>query len=151
MARCATTPTTWRTTRAPRATSTPTVCASYRGTTPRLRDAMSTVEALKQLFLGSGVGWILWLLAACSFVSSAILFERLACLGRRGGARRALSEELDGLLSKGEHERAVATLAKQPAVAASIAAAGLRLAHLGPAAAEKAMQSATALEKSRLE
>src|SRR5262249_35932391 len=36
-------------------------------------------------------------------------------------------------------------------VAASIAGAGLRLAHLGPEAAEKAMQSATAMERSRLE
>jgi biopolymer transport protein ExbB len=112
---------------------------------------MSTVEAIKQLFLGSGVGWVLWLLAVCSLVSVAILFERVVFLRSRGGDLRALSETLDSHLSKGQHESAVTVLGEHRAVAAIIAAAGLRLAHLGPAAAEKAMQSATALEKSRLE
>ena len=37
---------------------------------------MTTAEAIKHLFIGSGAGWVLWLLAGLSFVGVAIAFER---------------------------------------------------------------------------
>lgn len=54
-------------------------------------------------------------------------------------------------LSRGAIDLAIEDLGRSQAVSAAIAAAGLRLSHLGPAAAEKAMQSASALERDRLQ
>jgi len=112
---------------------------------------MSTVEAIKQLFIGSGATWVLWLLGGLSIASVAVVIERWLFYRRRGGDLRELAERLAGRLSAGEVEDAIADLGHSTSVAASVAAAGLRLAHLGPAAAEKAMSSATALERSELE
>src|SRR5207247_11069563 len=61
------------------------------------------------------------------------------------------AETLDRRLSAGEVVEAQAELLRSRAVAAAIAAAGLRLADRGPNAADKAMQSAAALERGRLE
>ena len=38
---------------------------------------MSTVEAIKNIFLHTGAGWVLWLLFALSFVSIAVVIERV--------------------------------------------------------------------------
>jgi len=112
---------------------------------------MTTVEAIKNIFIGSGAGWVLWLLGGLSVASVAIAVERWLCFRRKGGDLRALATTLDRRLSAGEVDGAIADMQQSPAVAASIAAAGLRLAALGPAAVDRAMQSATALEKSLLE
>ncbi|HET6281396.1 MAG TPA: MotA/TolQ/ExbB proton channel family protein [Polyangia bacterium] len=112
---------------------------------------MTTVEAIKNIFIGSGAGWVLWLLGALSVVSIAIAVERWFCYRSKAGNLRALAVTLDRRLAAGEVDGAIADLQQSPAVAASIAAAGLRLAPLGPAAVDRAMQSATALEKSLLE
>lgn len=112
---------------------------------------MNIVEAIKHFFIGSGAAWVLWLLGALSVVSVAVALERWLCYRRRGGDLRALAERLDRRLSAGEFGEAIDELRRSPSVAASIAAAGLRLAHLGPASVDKAMESATALERSLLE
>jgi biopolymer transport protein ExbB len=112
---------------------------------------MSTVEAIKNIFIGSGAGWVLWLLGALSVVSIAIAIERWLSYRTKAGDLRALATTLDRRLSAGEVDGAIADLQQSPAVAASIAAAGLRLAPHGAAAVDRAMQSATALEKSLLE
>ena len=112
---------------------------------------MNTVEAVKEIFIRSGASWVLWLLAALSVASVAVALERWLFYRRLGGVLRALAESLDRCLSAGEIATAIEELGRSRAVAASIAAAGLRLADLGPAAAEKAMLSAVALERGRLE
>ena len=112
---------------------------------------MSPVEAVKQLFIGSGAGWILWLLVGLSIASFAVMIERLLFYQKRGANLRALAEALDGDLSAGRIDKAIEELKRSDSAPASIAAAGLRLAHLGPEAAGKAMQSATALERRSLE
>lgn len=112
---------------------------------------MNTVEALKSFFVGSGSIWVLWLLFGLSAVSLAVALERFLALRARRGDLQALAEMLDRRLAEEDVEGAIAELAKSPSAAAAIARAGLRLAHLGPAAAEKAMQSAATLEKSRLD
>jgi biopolymer transport protein ExbB len=112
---------------------------------------VSPVEAVKQLFIGSGAGWILWLLVVLSVASFAVIIERLIFYSKRGADLRQLAEGLDRDLSAGRVGDAITALKKSNSASASIAAAGLRLAHLGPEAASRAMQSATALEKRSLE
>jgi biopolymer transport protein ExbB len=112
---------------------------------------MNTVEAIKHLFITSGASWVLWLLGALSVASIAVAVERLVSYRSRGANLQPLAEQLDKRLSAGEIDGAISDLGRSRAVAARIAQAGLRLAHLGPAAADKAMQSAVALERGRLE
>jgi biopolymer transport protein ExbB len=112
---------------------------------------MNAVESVKELFLQTGASWVLWLLAALSLVGVAIAVERWLFYRALGGDLRGLAEALDRRLSAGEFQEAIEDLGRSRSVAASIAAAGLRLADLGASAAEKAMQSAAALERVRLE
>lgn len=112
---------------------------------------MNTMNAIKDVLLGSGATWVLWFLGALSLTSVLLAFERWLFLRSRGGDLAALAQSLDKRLRAGETDRAIADLLASPAVAASIAAAGLRLADRGAGAAEKAMESAAALERGRLE
>jgi biopolymer transport protein ExbB len=84
-------------------------------------------------------------------VSLAVALERFLALRARRGDLPALAEALDSKLAKGDVDGAIELLAASPSSAAAVARAGLRLAHLGLGAAEKAMQSAVALERGRLE
>ena len=112
---------------------------------------MSTAEAIKHLFIGYGAGWVLWLLGALSFVGVAVAFERWLYYRTRGGDLQVLAEALDRRLAAAEFDLAIEDLRHSPSVAASVARAGLRLAQLGPAAVDKAMESASALERGGLE
>ena len=112
---------------------------------------MNTVDSLKLLLLAGGAGWVLWLLALLSVGMVAIALERWWYYRRATGDLHALALGLSGRLRDGEVEPARAWLLSSSAVAARIAAAGLQVADLGPAAVEKAMQSRTALEREDLE
>jgi biopolymer transport protein ExbB len=112
---------------------------------------MNAVEAVKQVLISSGAAWVLWFLAALSVASLAIALERWLFYRTRDGSVAELARGLDRRLSAGDFEGAIADLGRSRAVAASIAAAGLRLAPLGPEAVGKAMESATALERALLE
>jgi biopolymer transport protein ExbB len=112
---------------------------------------MSAMEAVKDVLLASGAGWVLWFLGLLSMSSLALAAERWAYLRRRGGNLEALARDLDERLDAGDFAGARRALEASPAVAARVADAGLRLADRGVEAAEKAMQSASALERTRLE
>jgi biopolymer transport protein ExbB len=112
---------------------------------------MSTIESVKQVLLASGASWVLWLLGALSMASLVLAIERWLYLRRRGGDLEALARELDEHLASGDFPSARRVLEASSAVAARVADAGLRLAERGTEAAEKAMQSASALERGRLE
>ena len=112
---------------------------------------MNAMDTVENLLLRTGATSVLWLLVGLSFTTVVVMVERWLFLRTRGGDLRALAEGLDARLRAGDLPGARRELAASPAVAASIAAAGLRLAGRGPAAAEKAMQSAAALERGRLE
>jgi biopolymer transport protein ExbB len=112
---------------------------------------MSSMESVKQVLLVSGAGWILWLLGTLSLCGLALTIERWLYLRRRAGDLEALARQLDEHLATGDFAGARRVLGATPAVAARVADAGLRLADRGTEAAEKAMQSATALERGRLE
>ncbi len=111
---------------------------------------MNVIEIVKQGLLHAGVGWILWLLALLSVASLGIALERWWYLRKRHADLRILAAQLDRDLAAGDLNVAIANL-RDRGVAAEIAVAGLRLAHLGPVAAEKAMNSAMALQRSQLE
>lgn len=112
---------------------------------------MSAMESVKEVLLASGAGWVLWFLGALSMSSLALAAERWLYLRRRGGDLEALARALDEQLRSGDFARARQALEASPAVAARVADAGLRLVDRGTGAAEKAMQSAAALERGRLE
>lgn len=112
---------------------------------------MSAIESIKTFFLTAGATWVVYLLGALSLVSLGVAIERWLVFREGGGDLRGLALALDGHLMRGDHQGAIGELVRQRSIAARIAAAGLRLAHLGPAAADKAMASARALEKSRLD
>ena len=112
---------------------------------------MSTVEAIKHLFLDTGAGWVLWLLGGLSVASVAVAIERWLLYRRSSGDLQALAEGLHRRLSEEEPSGTVAWLDASPTLAARVAAAGLRLAHRGSESAGKAMVSRTALERDRLD
>lgn len=111
---------------------------------------MNVVEIVKQALLHAGVDWILWLLALLSVASLGVALERWWYLRKRHADLRVLAAQLDRDLAAGDLAVAIANLQNR-GVAAAIAVAGLRLAHLGPVAAEKAMNSAMALQRAQLE
>ena len=112
---------------------------------------MNDVETIKHLFLDMGAAWVLWLLFILSIISVGLCIERVLFYHRRGDNLQALANLLDKHLSLGQWEQASRELQQRASVPATIAAAGLRLAHLGPTAAGKAMDSALSLERDRLE
>ncbi len=112
---------------------------------------MGTTEAVKSILLRSGADWILWLLGGLSVLSLTIIVERWLFFRSRDTSIRALAKSLDEQLTSKQWAAAIQSLSNLPAAAASIALAGLRLADRGPAAVDKAMQSAAALERGQLE
>ena len=112
---------------------------------------MNTVESIKHLFLETGAGWVLWLLAGLSIASVAIAIERWLHYLRAAGDLHAVSMELQQHLANENNTETVAWLEGSGSVAARVAAAGLKLASRGPAAVSKAMVSRTALEREELD
>src|SRR5690349_21780402 len=106
---------------------------------------MNTVDVVKQVLLRWGAAWILWFLGALSLVSLTIIAERWLFYRTRDGDLRALARRLGAHLAGRDLDAAMQELRQSRSVAAAIAAAGLQVAGAGPAAADKAMQSAAAL------
>jgi len=112
---------------------------------------MNAVSAVRDVLLYAGTSWVLWLLGVLSVASFVVIVERWLFYRSRRGDLPQLAHMLDERLSADEVEDAIRELGATQSVAASIAGAGLRLAHRSPGAVDKAMQSATALERDRLE
>lgn len=112
---------------------------------------MNTVDAIKHVLLRSGASWVLWLLGVSLIVTFAIIGERWLFYRGRDCDLRALARRLGAHLAARDLAAAVEELERSRSVAAAIAAAGLELAAAGPAAADKAMQSAAALQRRSLE
>lgn len=112
---------------------------------------MTPIDALQQLFLRAGAGWVLWLLGLLSVVSVALTVERWLVLRARGGDLRDLATRVADRLQQRDRAGALAELARSRTTAAAIASAGLRLGDRGPRAVEHAMHSALALERGQLE
>ncbi|HEX5657754.1 MAG TPA: MotA/TolQ/ExbB proton channel family protein, partial [Polyangiales bacterium] len=102
-------------------------------------------------FLQTGAAWVLWLMFGLSFLSIAIVIERLVVFRSKGTDLKALANKLDTALSGGDLAKARELLRDETSVAARVADAGLKLASRGPSTADKGMQSAMAIERSLLE
>ena len=112
---------------------------------------MNAVDSAKQLLLQSGASWILWLLAGLSAASLLVAVERWLFLRARDADLETFARALAEPLAAPDWPAAIANLEALPATATAIAASGLKLADLGPAAVDKAMQSAVAIERRKLE
>ena len=112
---------------------------------------MNTVDAVKQVLLRWGASWVLWLLGASLIVTVVITVERWLFYRTREEDLPALARRLGAHLAGRDFDAAAKELGRSRSVAAAIAAAGLELASGGPAAADKAMQSAAAPERRGLE
>ena len=112
---------------------------------------MTTVEAIKDFFIASGAGWVLWLLFALSVGSIAVAVERFIFFQRKSGDLKGLVGMLDEHLRAGDAASALLALEGHRSVGAMVASAGLRLAGRGPSAVEKGMTSALALQRKALE
>jgi biopolymer transport protein ExbB len=86
-----------------------------------------------------------------SAISLAIVVERTLYFRGRDVDLAKLAHSVELRLEARDVAGARRLLGDSRSVAAATANAGLRLAHLGPAAAEKSMQGACALERERLE
>ncbi len=84
-----------------------------------------------------GEDWILYLLLALSFLSVAIMLERLAYFGLRGISS---VDELAGLLHSGDVAAAKERLAKARGMEGEVLRAALEAAPRGPAAVEEVIQ-----------
>ena len=112
---------------------------------------MNPVNTIKQVLLQSGASWILWFLGFLSLVSLAIIVERWLFYRARECDLPALARTLGAHLARRDFGAALQALGDSKSLAGAIAAAGLHLAARGPMAADRAMQSAAALERSALE
>ncbi len=112
---------------------------------------MKATDLAQHLLLRSGTAWVLGVLAALSVASLAIIVERWLFLRARDCEPRALARRIRAHLVRRNFAAAAEELGKIQAVAAAVAAAGLQLAELGPAAVEKSMQSAVAIQRGLLE
>jgi biopolymer transport protein ExbB len=109
------------------------------------------IEKLTYLMVGSGAGWVLWLLIALSLASVAVALERAWVFRRMNGRMDRLVPELRKLLRGEEYERARKLLEGANSVESRVVAAGLAELEQGAASAEEAMAAAMGLERKRLE
>jgi biopolymer transport protein ExbB len=108
-------------------------------------------DFVQQVLLRSGTAWVLWTLGGLSIVTVGIIVERWLFLRARDCEPQALARRIRPHLVRRHFAAAAEELGKTRSVAAAVAAAGLQLAALGPAAVEKSMQSAVAIERGLLE
>jgi biopolymer transport protein ExbB len=112
---------------------------------------MQIVEHLKHLLLDLHASWVMWLLIALSTVSIVLITERALFFFSLKDDIRKLSRELDALLRAGQYREAVERMVRSPSPEAAVVVAGLKHADMGPIAAERAMNGAVALERTRLD
>ncbi|MFL5304319.1 MAG: MotA/TolQ/ExbB proton channel family protein [Polyangia bacterium] len=112
---------------------------------------MKPTDFVQQVLLRSGTAWVLWTLGGLSIVTVGIIIERWLFLRARDCEPQALARSIRPHLVRRHFAAAAQELGKTRSVAAAVAAAGLQLAALGPAAVEKSMQSAVAIERGLLE
>jgi biopolymer transport protein ExbB len=84
-------------------------------------------------------------------ISIGLMVERALFFRRIRDDVPGLARELESLLRAGRYRDAIERMSRSPSAEAAATLAGLRAADLGPVSAEKAIDGALALERSRME
>jgi biopolymer transport protein ExbB len=111
----------------------------------------SLIERVKSAMVGLGTGWILVLMLLLSIISLAIMLERAWLYWSLRDDIEALMRDLGRLLRGGDVEGARRRLEASPSAEAAVVVAGLVESDRGVAAAEEAMEGASALQRIKLE
>ncbi len=109
------------------------------------------VAWLESLMTRFGAGWVLWLLFALSVFSLAIMLERGWLYWSIRDDIPRLATDLRELLRKSNVDGARKRLEDSPSAEAAVVVAGLAEVDSGSAAAEQAMEGASALQRMKLE
>ena len=114
---------------------------------------MNLVENAKHLMVGTGAGWVLWLLLGLSVLSIAVILERAYVFWVRRDNIDALRGGLIQALGSGGFDEARALLRQSRHPAALVTLRGMRRdeAHTSPEEANEAMTAETIVQKSLLE
>jgi biopolymer transport protein ExbB/TolQ len=112
---------------------------------------MHLVSHLKTVLLDFQAGWVMWILLGLSAVSLVLMLERALAFRRLRVDLGDLSRRLDEALRAGDYRAALELVRSSRSPEAAVVVAGLKMADLGPASAEKAMQGAMVIERVRLE
>jgi biopolymer transport protein ExbB len=114
---------------------------------------MNLVENAKHLMVGTGAGWVLWLLLILSVISIAIMLERAYVFWSRRDNVESLREGLIRALRNGGFDEARALLRKSRHPAALVALRGMRREdhETSPEEASEAMQAEATVQKSILD
>jgi biopolymer transport protein ExbB len=111
---------------------------------------MSITEAFKGFAL-LGAEWVMWVLAALSVISIAIMIERAMYFAGQRPNVASLIADLRKALAGGDHAAASKRVENAKGVTAAVARAMLADAELGPTSAAESGASTTTKEKLRLE
>jgi biopolymer transport protein ExbB len=111
----------------------------------------SLIERVKSAMVGLGTGWILMLMLFLSIVSLAIMLERVWLYWSLRDDIDGLMRDLGRLLRGGDLEGARRRLEASRSAEAAVVVAGLVESDRGVAAAEEAMEGASALQRLKLE
>ena len=112
---------------------------------------MNLVEWLQHLMTNFGATWVMQLMIALSVASVTIMLERGWFYYSIRDDIPALAQSLRERLRSDDMAGALSLLEKSPSAEAAVVVAGLREADRGVKAADKAMRSAAALQKMKLE
>jgi len=111
---------------------------------------MNLVEWLKQIMIGFGAEWVMWLLVFLSVISVAIILERTWFFFSVRDNLFVLARDLRTALEDSV-EAAQLRMKASPSAEAAVVLAGLAMHDRGPDAAEEAMAGAAALQRMKLE
>lgn len=114
---------------------------------------MNLVENAKHLMVGTGAGWVLWLLLGLSVISIAVILERAYVFWVRRDDVDAMREGLIKALRTGGFDEARSLLRRSRHPAAVVTLRGMRrdAEVTSPEEASEAMAAETAVQKSILE
>ncbi len=111
---------------------------------------MNLVDWLKQIMVGFGAEWVMWLMVVLSVISVAIILERAWFFFSLRDDLTLLARDLRTALEDST-EAARLRMQSSPSAEAAVVLAGLAMHDRGPDAAEEAMAGAAALQRMKLE
>jgi len=111
---------------------------------------MNVVDWVYKVLVGTGSGWVMWVLIGLSVISVAIILERAWFFVSLHDDIAKLSNDLQASLNQGLDD-AMKRMSASPSAEAAVVQAGLGMASKGPDAAAEAMEGAAAIQRIKLE